>query len=138
MSNDSSDFLNEAGGGESHPAVKFETVNDGIKGTIVDPPKPVMRKNLNDGSPEKQLPINLDPGDGNVQTLWVRPVGFLVGAIKDAVAESKSVGLEVGGVLAVQFIESRDTGKPKPARVFRAKYTPPAPAAVSITDVFDD
>lgn len=133
---DSQDFLNKNGGGESYQAVKFPNVKDHVVGTIIAEPTTVMRDSLNQpGTQEEQLPINLDT-DGTEEgyrTLWVRK-GFLAGAIKDAVLAAKAPGLQAGGKLTVQFTEERDTGKVQPAKVFKAKYEPPASSGASVTE----
>lgn len=127
-------FLEESGGGEGHDPVKFKEIGDKVVGKIMDEPRPVERKSLNDGTPEMQLPINLDTADGP-RTLWVRK-GFLAGAIQDAVKEAGATGIEVGGSLGVELTEKRDTGKPQPANVFKAAYKKPEKEATSIESIF--
>lgn len=133
---DANSFLDDAGSGESYPAVKFPNLKDHVIGTILSEPKTVMRDSLNKpGEKEEQLPINLDTNgsEDGYRTLWVRK-GFLAGAVKDAVLAANAPGLQVGGKLTVQFIENRDTGKVQPAKVFKAKYEAPASSGASVTD----
>lgn len=128
------EFL-ESSSGESYPAFKFEKVGDTVKGTIMTEPRPIERPSLKDGSPEKQLPINLDVEGVGPQTVWCR-AGFMAGAIADAVKEAGAPGLQIGGVLAIRFTEERDTGKPNKAKVFKAKYEAPASNGVSVDEIF--
>lgn len=131
---DVSTFLDSAGGSK-YPAFKFENIGDTLAGEIIDTPKIIQRPNLNDGTPEDNLVINIRTTDGHEFTLWVRR-GFLAGAISDAVKAAGAAGLEAGGKLGVRYTESRDTGKPKPARVFTAQYQPPTPPTVNPADIF--
>ncbi len=135
-SNEAMDFLRSSGSGESHDAVKFTAIGDHITGTIIDTPHVVERPSLRDGTPEQQLPINIETTEGP-RTLWVRK-GFLSAAITEAVDKAGAAGVLPGGKLTVQYIEDRDTGKPNPAKIFRAKYEPPVAAPVSVADVFGD
>ncbi len=127
-------FLEESSIGDSYPAFKFTSVGDTVSGTILGDPKPVTRPSLNDGTPEQQLPINIETADGP-KTVWVRK-GFMAGAISDAVKAAGATGLRDGGKLAVKFTELRDTGKPQPAKVFSAKYEAPASAGANLDDIF--
>lgn len=127
------EFL-KANSGSKYPAWKFQTVGDTAKGTIIEEPKVVERPNLNDGHLEKQLIINLDPGDGNIQTLWVR-AGLMAAAIQEAVAEAGAEGVQEGGRLAVQFSGTRPSKYPQPAKEFTAQYQAPQPSAVAVGDL---
>ena len=69
--------------------------------------------------------------------MWVRK-GFLAGAIKDACEEAGVKGVAKGGKLVVALTELRDTGKPQPAYVFKAKYEPPAAPTVEMDDIFGE
>lgn len=136
---DSQAFLDESGG-ESFPAIKFANVGDTVVGTLIKEPTTVIRESLKDGSPEKQLPINLEcasvpAGDPGPRTLWVRR-GFLASAIAEAVKDAGGEGLQAGGKLSVKFTEERDTGKPFPAKVFKAKYEMPVSSGVAVDDIF--
>lgn len=134
------EFLDEAGG-DSHPALKFVHVNDSCVGTVMSK-SVVKRPSLKDQTPEDQLAINLDctsvpGGDLGMRTLWIGPVGFLRGAVSDAVKKSgPGAKLEVGGTLKIKFTEERDTGKPNKAKVFVAVYEPPAGSAITAEEVF--
>jgi hypothetical protein len=133
LGSEANQFLEDATRG-GHEAVKFKAVGDAISGTIIDDPKPVTRKNLNDGSPEDQLPVNIDTDQGP-RTIWIRR-GFLASAVQDAVKEAGATGLQVGGKLAVKLIELRDTGKPMPAKVFKAKYEAPVSSGANLEEIF--
>lgn len=136
MSDSQSDFF----GGASHPAVKFESIGAAFKGTIVDTPTLVTRPHLTTGEPEQQLVVNLDDGSGELRSLWVRKSRMST-AIREAYTEAGAEGLDVGGVLAIAFIETAAPKKPghSPAKVFRVKYTPPtASVAADASSIFDD
>lgn len=136
MGKSAEEFLSDAASGNSYEAIKWANQPVGTKfsGTIIDDPRSVTRKNLNDGSPEEQLPINLDTADGP-RTLWVKS-GFLAGAIKEACQEAGASGIAKGGKLGVVLTELRDVGKPQPAYVFKAKYEVPVGSGVSMDEIF--
>lgn len=131
---DVSAFLNQSSG-SAHAAFKWGDVGTVLSGTIFETPKVISRPNINTGQPEDQLVIPVRTAEGHEFSLWVRR-GFLAQAIADAVKESGSSGLAEGGTLIVKHTENRDTGRPQPARVFKAKYTPPTPSAVNPDDIF--
>ncbi len=130
-------------GGKGYPAVKFESIGDAFKGTVVKSDI-VPRKSLNPPHElEDNLAIVLDPtGAGNedeYRTLWVRR-SKLSSAIRDAYTAAGASRLEAGGVLAVKF-ESTEAPKVQghsPAKVFRAQYKPPVASTVSTGDIFDE
>lgn len=139
------DFFEEAGGGTGYDAVKFKTVNDHVVGTILGEPRSVMRKSLNPPYDlEKQMPVNLDTDgtEAGYRTLWLRK-GFLAGAVTEAMTAAGAKKLLPGGKLTVQFIEERPPTQPghSPAKVFKAKYVPPAESAapaVTESDLFGE
>ncbi len=131
---DVSDFLRSSAG-DLHPAFKFSAVGDTVKGVICEPPKVVETPNLNNGNLEKKLVLAVKGEDGNTWAVWVRK-GFLARAVNDAIEAAGATGIAEGGTIAIKYSEDRDTGKPQPAKVFLAKYTPPAPSTVSVNDVF--
>lgn len=136
MSMTATDFLNNYGG-ERHPAFKFENVGDTIKGTIAETPRVVDTKNMNNGQDEKKLVITVTAEDGETYAVWVK-AGFAANAVKEALREANAEkdGLQEGGQFAMRLDELRNTGKPQPAKVFKAKYTPPAPKGVGVDDLF--
>jgi hypothetical protein len=129
------DFLRDCAG-ESYSAAKFVRIGDQVVGRIMTEPRPVERKSLKDGSPERQLPINLQTDEGPM-TLWVRR-GYMASAISNAVFQAGASGLQVGGRLTVTFCEERDTGKPNKAKVFTAAYEAPPASPVTVEDVFGE
>jgi hypothetical protein len=131
---DVSTFLNQSSGSK-YPAFKWGEIGTVLAGTIIEQPRVITRPNLNTNEPEDNLVIPVRTAEGHEFSLWVRR-GFLAQAIADAVKESESDGLAEGGTLQVKHTENRDTGRPQPARVFKAKYTPPAPSAVNPDDIF--
>lgn len=127
------EFLNSYGG-DSHPAFKFTNVGDTINGTIAEKPRVVDTKNMNTQAPEKKLVIPVQTEDG-IFSVWVK-AGFAANAVKEALKEAGADGLLEGGTFAMKLVELRDTGKPQPAKVFKAKYTPPAPSGVNVDEIF--
>jgi hypothetical protein len=108
-----------------------------LSGTILETPRIVNQPNLNTGQPEDNLVVSIRTADDHEFALWVRR-GFLAQAISDAVREAGADGLAEGGTLHVKHTAMKDTGKPQPARVFKARYQPPAPSSVSPADIFGD
>lgn len=130
---DVNDFL-QSSAGDLHPGFKFANVGDTIKGVICEEPKVVETPNLNDGKPEKKLVVAVQTEDGETWSVWVRR-GFMARAINDAIEVAGVAGLAEGGTIAIKYSEDRDTGKPSKAKIFVAKYTPPAPSTVSVDDL---
>lgn len=93
-----------------------------------------------DGSPKQQLPVTMradgsrqgilnernaaNPQDMGDRTLYVQ--GYLQPVIRDAIREAGATGVAVGGELYVCWVGSKDSGKGTPARLWAAKYIPPA------------
>lgn len=142
---DVNDFL-LAGG---VPAAKFDNLNDIVKGNVVDSAvsqqtdfatkKP---KFYDDGNPMMQAVITLqtderDPSvedDDGRRKVYVK--GQMTQALRDALrASGPNTKLEIGGVLAVQFIESEPSGKGNPKKIYRAQYRPPAPGTDAANDL---
>lgn len=147
----SKDFFAKTGTGDSHPAVRFEEIGDHVKGVIVEDPNSVQRPNLNDGTLEDQLPVNIKvdgptkartkDGDitvdaGGTVTLWITDHGWLASTIKKAMIEAGVEGLAGGGNITVALVEKRPSGKPKPANIYKAAYTPPVSSGTSVEDLF--
>jgi hypothetical protein len=128
-----SDFL-KSSSGDLHPGFKFENVGDTIRGTICEEPRVVETPNLSDGKPEKKLVVAVQTDAGETWSVWIRR-GFMARAINDAIEAAGTTGLAEGGQIAVKYSEDRDTGKPSKAKIFVAKYTPPAPSTVSVNDL---
>jgi hypothetical protein len=132
---DVSQFLAQSSGSR-YPAFKWGNEPGMIlSGTILETPRIVNQPNLNTGQPEDNLVVSIKTPDGHEFALWVRR-GFLAQAIAEAVREAGADGLAEGGTLHVKHTAMKDTGKPQPARVFKARYQPPAPSSVSPADIF--
>jgi hypothetical protein len=127
----------DSSSGSRYPAYKWGVPGAVLAGEIIETPRVIERPNLNTNEPEDNLIIPIRTSEGHEFALWVRR-GFLAQAIADAVKEAGADGLAEGGKLAVKHTENRDTGRPQPARVFKAKYEPPAPAAVNPADIFGE
>jgi hypothetical protein len=131
---DVTQFL-ESSSGSRYPAFKWSETGAVLAGEIIEAPRVISRPNLNNNEPEDNLVIAIRTAEGHEFALWVRR-GFLAQAISDAVHEAKVEGLATGGKLAVKHVENRDTGRPQPARVFKAKYEPPVQSTVNVDDIF--
>lgn len=125
---DIGNFLKRSAG-DRHPAFKFENVGDTLVGTISEEPRIVSTPNMNNNTPEDKLVIAITNDAGQTFALWVKS-GFMARAIWDACEKAGVDGVAEGGKLAVRFSDTRDTGKPQPAKVFEAEYQPPAPPTV--------
>lgn len=127
------EFL-KSSSGDLHPGFKFAAIGDTIKGRICEAPKVVETPNLNTGNPEKKLVLAVETEEGETWSVWIRR-GFLARAVNEAIEAAGATGLAEGGTIAIRYSEDRDTGKPQPAKVFVAKYQPPAASAVSVDDL---
>lgn len=135
----SDDWLNNNSGGSGNPGVYFAKIGDKVVGRINGLPKKV------DTEFGERLVVELvavagSTGvgkgkrgadgaivEGDEVTLWIKP-GAQAAAIRDAIAKANASGLSDGGVLAVQFSDTRDTGKPEPVKLYAAQYQAPVPA----------
>lgn len=120
--------------------MKFANIGDAFKGTIVDTPSLVTRPHLTTGDPEQQLVVNLDDGTGELKSLWVRRSRMST-AIREAYTAVGAKGLEVGGVLAIAFVETSPPKTPghSPAKVFKVQYkAPTSTPAADASSIFDE
>jgi len=137
--------------GSGGRSAKFEAVGDTVKGVICAQPEMRQQTDIktgapvswDDGQPKMQLVIRLqtedrdpsDPEDDGIRALYVSG-GFKRAstqkAIADAVRAAKAKGLEVGGTLAVRFTGEEPSSVKgfNPAKLYAAKYEPPAAKAV--------
>lgn len=121
----------------SGDSFKFEKVGDVVKGVLTYvPAQGEDRINKFTNKPEVVIRLVLDSGDGD-KAIYPVVGSAMARAIGDAVRGAGASTLEVGGTLAVQFSEEKDTGKPYPAKLFKAKYEPPkTSAALDAGDLF--
>jgi len=105
----------------------FDKIGAGVAGTIMGRPKVV------DTQYGKRLVIDLDRGNGNGITVWVKPGSMATAVAKAAGAD----GLAEGGKLAIVFTEEQDTGKGNPAKLYEARYEPPT-TAVDVSSIFGE
>jgi hypothetical protein len=141
-------FLGEASY-ESHPGFKFATLKDFVSGTIVDTPRTVEVPSLKErGATEYKLVVNLtvtnvkgvvgvkdDDGNrlpdrpaqvGEVVSVWIGK-GFQAQAVSDAAkAASGKPVLHAGGTFTIQWNDTKDTGQPQPAKLYKVAYEAPA------------
>lgn len=142
MLDDVNQMLTQSGA----PACKFPDVGDTHKGKIVDAQKRQQSDmktgrplTWDNGDPRWEIVITIDTGqpDDSGETnrrLFAR--GGMLKAIREAVAEA-GTQLEIGGELTVRYTgdgEPTQRGFNAP-KLYKAKYTPPAPAAVDLDDL---
>jgi hypothetical protein len=142
IADDALDLL--ANGGS--PAAKFESPGDKTTGKVVSAQKRQQAdygtgapKFYDDGNPMWEVVITVDTGedDGKGDTcrrLFAR--GAMLKAVREALHEANAK-LEVGGELVVKYTEDGEPPKKgfNPPKLFKAKYTPPAPSAVDLDDL---
>jgi len=116
-------------------AFKFDKIGAKISGTVVSFREPEERTNQFTGADEIVMSITIEQADGEKYSVWprMRPGSFLQGAVSDALAPYDG-NLEIGGTMAVQYIEDRDTGKGRAAKVYAVEYSPPVkqPATMNV------
>lgn len=143
MSTDPNDILLGGGGA---PGIKFPTIGTVAKGTVLSFEAQQQTdfatgepKTWKDGKPMMQVVVTMqtddrDPeidDDDGQRRLFVR--GQMTKAVGDAIRAAGAKGLEVGGVLAVQYVEDKpsETRGFNPAKCYRAQYQPPAAGAAN-------
>lgn len=147
MSTSTDDFLM----GGAATSAKFEHVGDTVTGTIVTTEvrqqtdiqtgQPLVWDN---GDPRMQLVVALqtdqrdDPDDDGIRMVYIkgskaRGSKSLHDAVRAAVEQAKTKGLEAGGTLTVSFIgeEPSKTKGFNPRKLWQATYTPPDTAAAA-------
>lgn len=149
MNMTAADFLNTAGTGERYPGFKLGKIGDFIEGELVEEPRVVPTTDDKGNTVNKLVlavkavkgqshdPRTKEPIDvpaGEVFSLWVKG-GFGAGALKQALADAGKQSLEAGATLTFAYVEDKPTGKPQPAKVYKAKYLPPS-GGVNLDDIF--
>lgn len=126
------DAVDNASGGESYPALEFKNVGDKAIGEIVRLPN---KKVAGKADMPDSWPVTMKV-NGELRTLWVNEDSILLGALRQAQEDvGPGTKLQVGGEIGVKLVEKRDTGKPKPANIFKCVYKPPVQSA-SVDDIF--
>ena len=142
VTSDVNDLLEQSGA----PACKFESPGDTHKGKVVSAQKRQQTdygtgtpKFYDNGDPMWEIVITIDTGveDSNGETekrLFAR--GAMLKAIREALKDA-GAKLEVGGELVVRYTEDGEPSKKgfNAPKLYKAKYTPPAPAAVDLDDL---
>lgn len=136
---DPNDLL--AGGGKS---AKFPNIGDTVEGTIVDFTTSQQTdidgtpKTWDDGSPRWQIVLTMqttereDDADDGLRKLYAK--GNLLTELKAAVKASGEK-LAVGGVVKARYDADGEAKRGySPPKLFKVKYTPPAPRAVDLDD----
>jgi hypothetical protein len=131
-------------GSAGPPAARFDTIGDTASGTITALDTQQVRdfatgnpRTYPDGNPIMQIVATLNGDDGENFRIFFKPA--IREAVRNAVTAAGADGLEVGGKLAVRYTSDEPvvsgTGF-NPKKLYQAKYEPPAPAAVSVDDLF--
>jgi hypothetical protein len=136
MTDNPDEFLAQNRTFDSHPSFKFDAVGATCEGTICDDPRVVETDDL-DGGRSRKLVVDIDTAEGTY-SLWLPAQRRITSAISDAVREAGASGLQAGGTLKVQFTGEGEPSKPgfNPPKLFRARYTPPAPSTPVDLDEF--
>ena len=136
-----------AGGGV--PSAKFPDPGTTVKGVVeaaVVTDQTDLDGNVrtwSDGNPRKQVVITLatderDPeiaDDDGRRKLYVK--GQMTVALREALKSAGVKGLEVGGMLAVQYEKDGEPSKPgfNPPKIYKAQFKPAPKSAVSVDDL---
>lgn len=127
------------------PTAQFPTIGTTVKGKVTDAFK---RQSIDfktkeverwpNGDPKDELVVTIDTGveddSGNTLRRFYCS-GNMFTAVRNAIRETTG-RIEVGGTLAVQFYAEGEPQKGlNPPKLYKAKYTPPAPAAVDLDDL---
>ena len=138
-----SEWLGQNSGGDSHPSVRFDTVGATITGTIDAEPKVVETEygtrlvvDIKAASGTTATTADGPIEAGATVTLWVKP-GSMATAVRDAVRAGDASGLQQGATLTVQYERDGERKKASfnPPKLYRAKYVSPV-AAVAVDDLF--
>lgn len=151
---------NQVNTGAGAPSFKFQGINSGVLGTIVDQFKtvvtdpqtgqPKLDKNNNE---QPQLNVTLQTELRNwdkttkpsvdKETGQPKPASEddgkrriyvkhrMVQAVAEALQKAGKADLENGGTLGVKLIGEQDIGKMNPLPVYEAMYTPPKPQSAN-------
>ncbi len=142
---EANDLLNQSGA----PSVKFPTVGDKVKGTIVAAKKSQQTtpdgelKTFDNGDPMWQVVITLqteelDPSitdDTGERRLFAK--GQMLTAIREALKTAGMSGLEVGATLAVQYTGDgeRKNAAYSPPKLYKAQLKAAPESTVSADDL---
>lgn len=126
--------------GSGAPALKFADLGTKYEGRIIaaeerqatsfDDGKPEF---YDDGKPVMEWVITLDI-DGEEHRLFAK--GQMKQAIREAVRAAGTTQLLLGGTLAVKWESTEPAKNPRhnPKKVYKARYTAPAPTGLSAED----
>lgn len=132
-------------------AAKFPTIGTTVKGTVVasevtqqtdfatgelkfwdkDKQQPKMQAVITLQTDERDPAIEDDDGQ---RKLYVK--GQMTAALRDAL---KAVGakLDIGGTLAVKYVEDKPVDKGNPQKIYRAQYKPGTASVDATNDLLD-
>ena len=137
-------------GGDSAPARYMPEVGDEIEGTVTGwsevqerrfergpdgAPLPFADRKLafwDDGKPKMQIVLDMDDDNGESFRLYLE--WQMKRAVGDAIRESGATGLTVGGRVKIRRIEGVPNKFGTISPQYKARYTAPAPASVSLDD----
>lgn len=102
---------------------KFTSIGDTVEGPIVYVGDWQEQVNKNNGNREQVARVGLEV-DGQTVFVWPRKGSAMAQAIAEALRDAGLHELAEGQVLKLRFDAEKDTGKPQPLKLFRAKITP--------------
>jgi hypothetical protein len=107
---------------------KFDKIGDALEGTISYVSEWEAGTNKFTGAEEETMRVGVDTGNGEVMYVWPRKGSAMARALGDALREAKLDELTAGQKLKLAYTEDRDTGKPQPMKVYRARISAAVPA----------
>jgi hypothetical protein len=102
---------------------KFAEVGDTVEGVIVYVGEWQTQVNKFNGNTEEVTRIGVDTGDGETIYVWPRRGSSMASAMAQALRDAGLSELTEGQKLKLRFDSTKDTGKPMPLKMFRAKIT---------------
>lgn len=102
---------------------KFENIGDTVEGIITYVGDWQEQINKNNGQKEQVARIGLNTGNGETTYVWPRKGSAMAQAIAEALRDAQLNELAEGQTLKLRFDSTKDTGKPQPLKLFRAKVT---------------
>lgn len=107
---------------------KFEKLGDTIEGEIVFVGDFEERVNKFTNKNEKVARIGIDTGNGEIMYIWPVQGSPMGRALADALRQAGVTELDTGQHIKLAHHETKDTGKPQPLKLYRARITAAAPA----------
>lgn len=114
---------------------KFTEIGDTVEGVIVYVGDWTEQINKSNGKPETVAKIGLEVA-GEITYVWPRKGSAMAQAIAEALREANLGELSEGQTLKLRFDSTKDTGKPQPLKLFRARVTEGEPQPKPDSDPF--